>query len=178
MIAREYIIQVINEELPEGGALFLVDVKVSAGGEFEVFVDSDGMGEDGKPRRVTVEDCVLLTKAIEARFDRDVEDFALTVSSAGIGQPLKVLRQYQKLVGADVEVVLVGGTKFIAALEAVEAAESAKAGDGDGIENGNITLSYPEKQKIEGKKKPEIVTVTKIFPLAEVKTTKEYIDFK
>jgi ribosome maturation factor RimP len=140
----------------EAGGLFLVDVKAAAGDEFEVFIDSDG--------RVTLEDCASLTKAIESRFDRDADDFSLTVSSAGIGQPLKVPRQYRKLIGRNVEVVLAGGAKFVAVLDAAD--------------QESITVTYPEKQKVEGQKKPQTVNVTRTWPLTGVKTTKEHIDFK
>jgi ribosome maturation factor RimP len=153
--------------------LFLVEAKLLAGDAVEVFIDSDARGGDGRLRGVTVEDCVALTRAIEARFDRDVDDFSLTVSSAGIGQPLRVMRQYLKLIGRSVEVVLAGGTKLTGVLGAV-----GRNDGGEGIEGVGITLSYPEKRKAEGKKKPEIVTVTETFPLSEIKTTKEYIDFK
>ncbi len=139
-----------------GTGLFIVEVKARPGDEFEVYIDSDG--------RVAVEDCIALSRAIEAQFDRDVEDFSLTVSSAGIGQPLKVLRQYKKLVGKSAEVLLNDGTKILGTLE--------------GADENSITLSYPEKRTVEGKKRPEIVTVTKTFPLADVKSTKEYLDFK
>lgn len=164
MIDREDIIKAVEKELQDG-ALFLVDVKMSAGDEIEIFIDSDGLEADGHPRRVTVDDCVALNKAIEAWFDRDVEDFSLTVSSAGVGQPLKVPRQYKKLVGRQVEVVLTVGAKIVATLEAVD-------------ENGNMTLSYPEKQKAEGKKRHEIVSKTALFTPHDVKKTTEYIDFK
>ena len=146
------------------GGLFLVEVK-GRGDEFEVVIDSDD--------RVTVDDCIRVSKAIEAGFDRDQpeNDFSLTVSSAGIGQPLRVARQYGKLTGRPVEVVLTGGAKIVGTLEAAEMA----SGSGE-VES--ITLSYPEKQKIEGQKRPQIVTVTRTFPLAEVKTISEHIDFK
>jgi ribosome maturation factor RimP len=161
--ATEEALAEIGSEGTGSGDLFLVDVKVH-GDEAEVYIDSDGRGADGRLRGVSVEDCVALTKAIESRFDRDEDDFSLTVSSAGIGQPLRVPRQYRKLVGGSVEVVLTSGAKMVATLEAAD-------------ENG-ITLSYPEKQKIEGQKRPLTVTVTKTFPLNDVKTTKEHIDFK
>ncbi|MDR2894681.1 MAG: ribosome assembly cofactor RimP [Alistipes sp.] len=171
MIVREDIIRAVNESLPEGGNLFPVEVKVN-GDEVEVFVDSDGAGDDGKPRGVTVDDCTALAKAIEAKFDRDVEDFSLTVSSAGIGQPLRVMRQYRKLVGRRVEVLMASGAKFVATLD------DAHPGPDGAVEGGSVTLSWDEKQKIEGKKRPEIVTVTRTVPLDEIKTTKEYIDFR
>jgi ribosome maturation factor RimP len=165
MIERKDIIQAVNEELPTGGALFLVDVKVR-GDEVEVTIDSD--------TRVTIDDCAALTKAVEAHFDRETDDFALTVSSAGIGQPLVVARQFRKLVGRQVEVVLLGGRKFTATLDAVETPD----GDRGGLEGASMTLSYPEKQRADGEKRPRVVTVTGTFPLTEVKSTCEHIDFK
>ncbi len=58
MIDPQDIISAAEEALGDG-ELFLVEVKVR-GDEVEVFIDSDG--------RVTVDDCVALTKAIESRF--------------------------------------------------------------------------------------------------------------
>ena len=158
MIEKEYILKAAEEGLNGIGnsELFIVEVRSRPGDEFEVYVDSDG--------RVTVDDCIALSRAIEAQFDRDEEDFALTVSSAGIGQPLKVLRQYKKLVGKPAEVLMNDGTKILGTVEGADAE--------------SITLSYPEKRAVEGKKRPEIVTVTKIFELKEVKSTKEHLDFK
>ncbi len=166
MIDKEDILKAAEEGLKEmesrGGEgnrsdeLFIVEVKSRPGEEFEVYIDSDS--------RVTVDDCILLSKAIESRFDREMEDFSLTVSSAGIGQPLKVLRQYKKLIGKSAEVLLADGTKILGTLESAD--------------ETSITLSYPEKRTAEGKKRPETVTVTKTFALADVKSTKEYLDFK
>ena len=55
---------------------------------------------------MTLEDCESVNDAVLAAFDRDVEDYSLTVSSAGLDQPFKVLRQYQKAIGTQVEVSL------------------------------------------------------------------------
>lgn len=158
MIEKEDILKTAEAALERIGneELFVVEARVRPGNEIEVTIDSDG--------RVTVDDCIALSKAIEGEFDRDAEDFSLTVSSAGIGQPLKVLRQYRKLVGKSAEVVLADGSKILGTL--------------DGADGESITLSYPEKRTVEGKKRPEIVTVTKTFALADVKSTKEHLDFK
>lgn len=45
---------------------------------FEVILDKDG----GEP--VSLDDCEYVHRAVLAAFDRDVEDYALTVGSAGI----------------------------------------------------------------------------------------------
>ncbi len=84
--------------------------------------------------------------------------------SAGIGSELKCLRQYRKLLGRSVEVVLKNGLKIRARLD--EATDEA------------ITLSYEEKQAVEGKKRKQAVTVTRTYPFDEIKSTVEYLDFK
>ena len=81
---------IAEEELAEG-SLFLVEVNITPGNEIEVVIDSDGS--------VDIDDCVALSRAIEERLDREEEDFELTVTSAGIGRPLRLLRQYRKLIG-------------------------------------------------------------------------------
>ena len=40
------------------------------------------------------------------------------------------------------------------------------------------TLSYEEKQTVEGKKRKQLVTVSRTYPFSEIKYTKEWLDFK
>lgn len=140
----------------EGTDLFVVGCTCSAGNEIELLLDSD--------TSVGIDACAELSRAIEAELDRDEEDFSLTVASAGIGSELRCLRQYRKLVGNSVEVLLCSGLKILARLEAAD-------------EEG-ITLSYEEKQAVEGKKRKQVVTVTRSYPFEAVKYTKEHLDFK
>ena len=86
------------------------------------------------------------------------------MASAGIGSELRCLRQYRKLVGSTVEVLLLSGVKIVARL--------------DGVSDEGVTLSYEEKQSVEGKKRKQLVTVTRAYPFSEIKYTKEYLDFK
>jgi ribosome maturation factor RimP len=101
---------------------------------------------------------------VEGAFDREVEDFELSVYSAGVGQPLRLLRQYYKLVGQPVEVVLKSGEKILATLKEV----SPEA----------ITIGYTEKRLVEGKKRKVDVEVEESYTFDQIKTTKEYLDFK
>ena len=140
----------------EGSDLFVVSCTASPANEVELLIDSD--------TSVAIDSCVALSRAIEAEFDRDVEDFELMVASAGIGSELKCLRQYRKLVGKSVEVLLKSGVKVLAKLE--EVCEES------------LTLSYEEKQAVEGKKRKELVKVTRTYPFEEIKSTAEYLDFK
>ena len=78
-------IEAIANAALEGSKLFLVSVTATPTNEIEVVIDSDDS--------VDIDDCVNLSQTIEAQFDREAEDFELTVTSAGVGQPLKLLRQ-------------------------------------------------------------------------------------
>lgn len=146
----------IAEKLMEGTDLFVVGCTCTPGNEIELLVDSD--------TSVSIDACANLSRSIEAELDRDEEDFSLTVASAGIGSELKSLRQYRKLIGNSVEVLLQNGIKLIAHL--------------DEANDEGITLSYEEKQTVEGKKRKQLVTVTRTYRFDEIKYTKEYLDFK
>ncbi|MCX4300931.1 MAG: ribosome assembly cofactor RimP [Alistipes sp.] len=155
MIQKEKIIEAAERQLADT-EMFVVGCTCSAANEIELTIDSD--------TSVDIDACVKLSRAIEAEFDREVEDFSLTVMSAGIGSELKCLRQYRKLIGHSVEALLKNGTKILATLDAAD--ETA------------ITLSYEEKQIVEGKKRKQPVKVTRTYPFDEIVSTKEYLDFK
>ena len=155
MIDAKRVIEIAEKHL-EGSDMFVVECKTSPMGDIELLVDSD--------TAVKLEDCAALNRAIEAELDREVEDYSLMVASAGIGSELKLLRQYHKILGSSVEVLLKDGVKILAKL--------CKA-DNEGIE-----LSYEEKQQVEGKKRKVTVEVTKTYAWDDIKYVKEYLDFK
>ena len=95
MIDKEQITALCEEALAETDR-FLVDVKVKPGNVIEVYVDSD--------TAVNIDQCAELSRFIESKLDRDVEDFELSVLSWGLSGTLKMDRQLQKYVGKDVEV--------------------------------------------------------------------------
>lgn len=144
------------ERLLQGTDMFVVGCTCTPGNDIELLIDSD--------TSVAIDACVQVSRALEAELDRDTEDFSLTVASAGIGSELRCLRQYRKLVGSTVEVLLVSGIKVLAKL--------------DGIDDEGITLSYEEKQAVEGKKRKQPVTVTRRYGFDEIKSTREWLDFK
>ena len=146
----------IAERHLEGSDMYVVECKISPMGEIELLIDSD--------TAVKLEDCAVLNRAIEAEFDREVEDYSLMVASAGIGSELKLLRQYTKIIGSSVEVLLKDGIKLLAKLNSADEA--------------GITISYEEKQTVEGKKRKVTVEVTKTYAWEEIKYVKEYLDFK
>ena len=146
----------IAERHLEGSDMYVVECKISPMGEIELLIDSD--------TAVKLEDCAALNRAIEAELDREVEDYSLMVASAGIGSELKLLRQYNKIIGSSVEVLLKDGIKLLAKLNSADEA--------------GIAISYEEKQAVEGKKRKVTVEVTKEYKWEDIKYVKEYLDFK
>ena len=154
MIAKEILEAIVNEWL-EDKEYFLVDVIVSKDNEIVVEIDhADG---------VWIEDCVDLSRYIESKLDRDVEDFELEVGSAGIGQPFKVHQQYVNHLGKEVEVLAADGRKYCGVLTDVA--------------DDTFTVSVSEKVKAEGSKRPKMEQVAHTWPYSEVKYTKYIIEF-
>lgn len=142
----------INEAL-QGTKMYLVTLKVSKDNVIDVALDSD--------ENITVDDCVAVNDAVINAFDRDIEDYELTVGSYGITSPLLLPRQYAKYVGNDVEVLTADGRKLKGVL-----AEADEEG---------FTLSTTVKKKIEGKKRPEMVEEQEKFKYSDIKQTKNII---
>ena len=95
MIKKDQIATLVEEALA-GTDRFLVDVKVKPANVIEVYVDSD--------TAVTIDNCIEISRFIESKLDRDVEDYELSVFSWGLSGALKMDRQLQKYVGKDVEI--------------------------------------------------------------------------
>lgn len=136
---------------------FIVEVNVSKDNDVEIVIES----EDSN---VVLDDCVEVSHRFEECFDREVEDYSITVTSAGLDQPFKVLKQYLKAVGTEVEAAVKGGKKFVATLQAAD--------------EESVTLKYTVREAVEGKKKKELVEHCDRFPLAELNYVRPHIDFK
>ena len=95
MITKEQIATICEEVLAESDR-FLVEVKIKPGNIIEVYVDADSA--------VNIDHCIEISRFIESKLDRDVEDFELSVFSWGLSGALRMDRQMQKYLGKDVEV--------------------------------------------------------------------------
>lgn len=152
MIDKTELEKVINETL-DGSKMYLVTLKVSKDNVIDVALDSD---ED-----ITIDDCIAVNDAVLEAFDRDKEDYELTVGSYGITSPLILPRQYRKNIGYEVEVLTVDGRKL-------------KGVIADADDEG-FTLSMTVKKKLEGKKRPEMVEEQERFNYSDIKQTKNII---
>jgi len=140
----------------ENTPFFLVEINISSLNEIVVEFESE-------TDLVTIEDCVSLTQFIESNFDREEEDYALEVSSAGLGYPFKVLKQYIKHIGQEVEVTPKSGKKVTGIL--------LSAGEKEFMIESLVTL------KKEGSKRPEKIPQSLIFTYDGVKSTRYVIRF-
>ncbi len=139
----------------EGKDYFLTDLTISPDNRIVVEIDH----KDG----VWIDDCVELSRYVEERLDRDEQDYELEVGSAGIGQPFKVLRQYENHLGDTVEVAPKTGRKYVGKL--IEA-------NADGF-----TVEVEQKVKNEGEKRPHLEVQQLHFVYDDVRSVKYVIEF-
>jgi ribosome maturation factor RimP len=132
---------------------FLVDVRVKPTNNIKIFID----GDQGIP----IEKCVQINRGLYKKLEElglfPTGDFSLEVSSPGLDEPLKLLRQYKKNIGRQVELVLQDGSKLEGRLMEVS-------------EDGIII----EETKGKNKKK-EVINHTFLFD--NIKTTKIQVVF-
>lgn len=154
MIDKDKLHRFIEEELKQTPC-FLVELSVSPGNEIRVEIDSD--------EAVDIDRCIALTRAIEAEFDREEEDYELEVGSAGLTSPLRVEAQYRKNIGNMLDILTADGKKIKALLKAVNA---------DGI-----TIEMEQKVKKEGMKRPVVETMEKTLTYPEIKKAVYHLEF-
>ncbi len=155
MINAELVSTIVNQNINPAEE-FVVEVSVSSSNRILVVLDSE--------KGITIDRCVAVSRAIEQQFDRDKEDFELEVASAGLSQPLKVLRQFKKNIGREVEVVLQKGDKVKGKL--VDAKET------------DFTIEIQEMIKLEDKKKKQLITRLETLSYNEVKSVTVVISFR
>ncbi len=100
--AQKTIENYINTLLEDSKDVFLVDVKVNSGNNIIVFLDADS--------GITIEKCIHINRALYRQIEEDGlfpnGDFSIEVSSPGVDEPLRLLRQYKVNIGRKVEVLL------------------------------------------------------------------------
>ncbi|MBK8055701.1 MAG: ribosome maturation factor [Saprospiraceae bacterium] len=149
--------QLINQGLTELGLsdLYLIECKIKSN-KIEIFLDSD--------EGVSFLKCQKLSRWLEAIFDEKKsfgDNYILEVSSAGVGSPLKFLRQYLKNIGRIIEIKCSGGNQVKGLLSAVT----------DDI----IHVTYDTKVK-EGKKNKK-VTITEQIKFKDIIESRIKISF-
>ncbi len=152
MIDRKLVEEIVLAKLAETDC-FLVDVSVSPTNVIVVEIDN----ETG----VDIDFCVELSRHIEAQLNRDVEDFELEVGSAGLTSPFKVLAQYRKNLGKEVELLSKDGRKLSGILSQADESQFA--------------VDVTKIVKLEGAKRKTPQTETLVFGYGDVKYVRAVI---
>lgn len=155
MISKDIVNQLIEDYLT-GSDFYLVDLVLTPDQRISIEIDAW--------KGVSIEDCVQLNRYLVERLSPAIEDYEVEVSSAGITEPFKVLRQYQKNIGKEVEVLTREGKKLTGIL--TEATPEV------------FTLKAEKKVKEEGSRRKTIVEELLTFNYTAIKTTKMIIRFK
>ena len=155
MINKETI-KTLTEEWLHDNDYFLVDINFASDDRIVIEIDhADG---------VWIEDCAELSRFLQERLGDELGEYELEVGSAGLGQPFKVAQQYINHIGDTVEVLDQEGKKVLGTLKSVDGRD--------------FVVTIQEKQKQEGKKRPVIVDVDKVYSMDNIKYAKYILAFK
>ncbi len=149
-------VNTIIEDFIQDTDYFLVETTIGKNNEIKVYIDS--------MQNVSLDFCIQLTKEIEGKLDREVEDYELEVSSAGITSPFKVAKQYEKNVGNEVEIFTKENQKIVGILSSYN--------------KENIEVEFEVKEKLEGEKRKKLVKKVQKIDIENIKTIKQNIRFK
>ncbi|MGH1337089.1 MAG: ribosome assembly cofactor RimP [Aureispira sp.] len=158
----EKLTELLDEKFQEEAFshLFLVEIKQLPGDVIQLYLDSD--------EAVTYEHCVKISRHLEAQIEEHGwlgEKYTLDVSSAGVGAPLLLQRQYYKNIGRNVTVDVKDDHKHV-------------KGKLTEVTDSQITVEYEEKVRIEGRKKKELRTIRREISFENIKKTVVTVSFK
>jgi ribosome maturation factor RimP len=142
------------EEAIQGTDQFIVDVSVKNDNLILVYLDADSA--------VTIADCIKVSRHIEDNLDREIEDFELRVSSAGLDYPIRLQRQFVKNTGKLIAILCEDGEK--------------QQGKLLSFDKTSITIEKITTKK-QGKLKKESVAEPVTIPFTAIKEIKSVIIF-
>jgi ribosome maturation factor RimP len=147
-------IEKIVKDWTENKDIFFVALSIGSGNTIKVLLD--------KPEGITIDECVVISRMIEAKLNRDEEDYELQVSSPGLSMPFKVIEQYYKNRGNKIEVITQDGSKMKGILNKVT--------------DKGIQLGI--KTRIKKEKKKKVIPENISLDFNQIKTAKTVIAFK
>ena len=119
--------------------VFLVSIRIKPTNNFKIYLDADS--------GLSIEKCIRINRTLYKTIEEEAwypdGNFSLEVSSPGVDEPLKMLRQYKKNIGRKLEVVL--------------ADDSKKEGKLLSVDEKSIQIEYTE-----GKNKKAVTHINEI----------------
>jgi ribosome maturation factor RimP len=104
MQVEKRVIELVEEKISDRPELFLVEVKLLPGNKLIIHVD----GDEG----ISIQDCAAISRHVGFHLEEEntiEKAYTLEVSSPGVGEPLKLKRQYEKNIGRELSVKVTGG---------------------------------------------------------------------
>ncbi|SEA26018.1 ribosome assembly cofactor RimP [Pedobacter hartonius] len=154
MQVEKRVIELIEEKISDRPELFLVEVKMLPNNKLIIHVD----GDEG----ISIQDCAAISRHVGFHLEEEntiEKAYNLEVSSPGVGEPLKLKRQYEKNIGRDLSMKLAGG----------------ELKEGKLLEMNDKSITIEAKVKEKGKKAQLVETSIDFDNIIE---TKVLISFK
>jgi len=154
MQVEKRVIELVEEKISDRPELFLVEVKMLPNNKLIIHVD----GDEG----ISIQDCAAISRHVGFHLEEEntiEKAYNLEVSSPGVGEPLRLKRQYVKNIGRELSVKLAGG--------------EIKEGQLLSADDNSITIAAKVKEK--GKKVQLVETSINFDNITE---TKVLISFK
>jgi len=146
--------ELIEEKISDRPELFLVEVKMLLNNKLIIHVD----GDEG----ISIQDCAAISRHVGFHLEEEntiEKAYNLEVSSPGVGEPLKLKRQYEKNIGRELSIKLSGG----------------ELKEGKLLDMDDNTITIEAKVKEKGKKAQLVETIIGFDNIIE---TKVLISFK
>ncbi|MFW0718116.1 ribosome assembly cofactor RimP [Pedobacter sp. N23S346] len=154
MQVEKKVASLVEEKIADRPELFLVEVKMLPNHKLIIHVD----GDEG----ISIQDCVAISRHVGFHLEEEnviEQAYNLEVSSPGVGEPLKLNRQYVKNIGRTLSIKFKDGLK--------------KEGKLLAVTEDNLILEESVKEK--GKK---AVNVETTVPFNDILETSVLISFK
>ncbi|WP_231491086.1 ribosome assembly cofactor RimP [Pedobacter sp. Leaf170] len=154
MQVEKRVTALVEEKIADRPELFLVEVKMLPNNKLIIHVDGD--------QGISIQDCVAISRHVGFHLEEEntiEQAYNLEVSSPGVGEPLKLIRQYNKNIGRSVGIKLKDGQK--------------KEGKLLSVTENELLIEESVKQK--GKK---AVSVETTVPFNDIIETSVLISFK
>jgi ribosome maturation factor RimP len=155
MSFKETVKVLLDEALSQKPSMFLIDLVVTEDNKISITLDDDN--------GVVLQDCMVVSRAIEHELDKDALEYSIDVASAGVSTPLKFIRQYKKNVSRNIKVTTNELDKIEAKL--IEA------------DDEKITLEWQSREPKKVGKGKETVNNKKEIAYAEIKEAIVLISF-
>lgn len=154
MITSDQLAQALERQLA-GTPVFVVTAEVRPTGKAVVEVDND--------THISMAELERINRGLRDAFGTELDDVELEVGSPGMGRPFRVLRQYHKHIGRQVQVKLKDGRVLDGVLESVR--------------DQGVGLRVQHPSNVKGRPPRPDKDITAI-PFADIIDTRTLITFK